>query len=45
MPVRKDKRTGKWKIGRGKPIYRTKKSAQKAERGYYASRGRKRGGG
>ena len=38
MPVKYDKKKGKWKIGRGKPIYKTKAAALRAQRGYYASR-------
>ena len=34
MPVRKSKRNGKWRIGHGKAIYKTKKSAERAYKGY-----------
>ena len=34
MPVKKDYATGKWKIGKGKPIYDTKEKAEKAYKGY-----------
>ena len=40
MPVTKDKKSGKWKIGGGKPIYSTKAAALRAQRGYYANRKR-----
>ena len=38
MPVTKDKKTGKWRIGSGKPIYDTKKDAERAYRGYLWSK-------
>lgn len=40
MPVTKDKRTGKWRIGSGPAMYKSKKSALKAQRAYYAKRGK-----
>jgi hypothetical protein len=38
MPVTKDKKTGKWKIGSGKPMYTSKASAEKAYRAYRAKK-------
>lgn len=38
MPVKKDPKSGKWKIGRGKPIYKTKAAAMRAQRGYYSNK-------
>lgn len=43
MPVRSCG-GGKYRIGSGKCIYKSKASAKRAERGYYASRSRKRVG-
>lgn len=37
MPVRKHP-NGKWGIGRGKPIYKTKAAAKRAYRGYLAAK-------
>lgn len=34
MPVIQDPKTKKWKIGKGKPIYNTKKDAEAAYKGY-----------
>ena len=39
MPVIKCK-NGKWRIGSGKCMYRTKKSAERAYKGYLKQRGR-----
>jgi len=36
MPVRKAS-NGKWRIGSGKPIYKTKAAAERAYRGYLAT--------
>jgi hypothetical protein len=44
MPVRKCSKTGKWKIGNGKPMYATKADAEKAQRAYLAKRGSKKKG-
>lgn len=38
MPVKKDSRTGKYRIGSGKPVYKTKAAAERAQRAYYAKR-------
>ncbi len=38
MPVKLDPRSGKWKIGQGKPMYGTKAAADKAYKGYLASK-------
>lgn len=44
MPVKKDKKTGKWKIGDGKAIYDTKEKAERAYKGYLAEKhGKKKG--
>lgn len=42
MPVTRDKRTGKWRIGNGKPVYSTKEKAEAAYRAYLARRRRKK---
>jgi hypothetical protein len=34
MPVVYDKKSGKWGIGTGKPIYDTKEKADRAYKGY-----------
>jgi hypothetical protein len=38
MPVTKDKKSGKWKIGSGKAMYKTKAAAEKAYRAYRAKK-------
>jgi len=38
MPVTRDKRSGKWRIGSGKPMYKSKESANRAYRGYLAKK-------
>ena len=38
MPVTKDSRTGKYRIGSGKPIYERKEDAEKAYRAYLAKK-------
>jgi len=38
MPVKQDKKSGKYRIGRGKPIYKTKAAALRAQRGYYSQK-------
>jgi len=42
MPVRKCSNK-KYRIGSGKCMYKSRKSAEKAYRGYRASKGKKRG--
>jgi len=41
MPIKKDPKSGKWRVGRGKPIYRTRAEALRAQRAVYAKRGRR----
>jgi len=41
MPVTRDKQSGKWRIGSGKAMYKSKESANKAYRGYMASKRKK----
>jgi hypothetical protein len=41
MPVTKDPKSGKWRIGRGKPIYRTRAAALRAYRAYLAKRNKR----
>ncbi len=36
MPCIKDEKTGKWKVGNGKPIYKTREDCEKAQRAYHA---------
>jgi hypothetical protein len=43
MPVTKGS-NGKYRIGKGRAIYPTKAAAEKAQRGMYAARGRKKKG-
>lgn len=38
MLVTQSKQTKKWRIGKGKYMYRTKKDAERAGRAYYASK-------
>ena len=40
MPVKKGS-NGKWKIGSGKAMYKTKAAAERAYKGYRASKGKK----
>lgn len=42
MPVTKNEKTGKWRIGSGKAIYTTKKNAETAQQAYYASKNKNR---
>ena len=42
LPVTKDKASGRWRIGNGRPMYKTKASANKAYRGYLASKRKKK---
>ena len=42
MPVTKDKQSGKWRIGSGKAMYKTKESANKAYRGYMAKQSKRK---
>ena len=42
IPVTKDEKTGKWRIGSGKAIYTTKKNAETAQQAYYASKNKNR---
>lgn len=41
MPVTKDKATGKYRIGSGKPIYERKADAVRAYQAYLAKRSKK----
>ena len=38
MPVRRDSRTGKYRIGSGKAMYKSKASANRAYRAYLAKK-------
>lgn len=38
MPVTRDPKTGKWKIGTGRPMYKTKEAAERAYKGYLAQK-------
>lgn len=38
MPINYDKSSGKWKIGGREPVYDTKESAERAYKGYLASK-------
>jgi hypothetical protein len=41
MPVTQDKKTGKWRVGRGKAQYDTKAKAEEVQRAIYAKKGKK----
>jgi len=43
MPVKLHAPSGKWQIGSGKPMYDTKAAADRAYKGYLASKGKKGG--